>query len=527
MDQETTAIMLWTNVKYYTKLPFVNLTIRARVIFALRLCTLLIAIVLGFVIIDGDADSSPLLVLHSSRTSLARGLYDSLKETFSGEKNFLTTSEIKVLAEYIETQIKDTPEVIRSGLSDWCSVSYSSPEFHYYQDSDFEYPVFKDDKHPKNATIVCSDYDRSYVFDYRGELSEIGLNIILAYAYTADFQDSQSSTLSDTTYVPDASYSKSLKHRQKAVHQFFVVMIMSIVVQMLMFFGTFIYYGLRKDATDDSKVSIWIKNLFAVFSAFNWILAFIAFISIFSQMRTIVRAVKDELSTYGIYMQCGPKFVSMMIVWFCFSTLTFALWAGPVWFNRSLKKNQEDEQQQIPLPMDAYDYNYNYNYNYENDNDYDDDFGNIAQSHTENTEDENYNSEDHHSSRSINTTDSFENNEKISDTRASTHIWSASSSQDRANPFENPFASSDASLTPAEKNSIFHNTAFLRSDELYNRRRPPLLNQLTLDNEHLIPMSPIVNPKPTGSNITNPITPNVQSDVSSLIAPQEDTSTRT
>lgn len=503
-DQHTTATMLWTNIKYFAKLPFLNLTIRARVIFALRLCTLLIAIVLGFVVIDGKAQKSPLLVLHSSRLDLARGLYDSLKDAFSGEKNFLTTSEIKIMAEYIETQIKNTPEGIRSGLFDWCSVSYNTPDLGYLDESDFGDLVVEDDLHLENMTLSCKDYGKHYVFDYRGELSDIGLNIILAYAYTADFQDSQSSTLSETAYVPDAAYLQDLKHRQEAVHRFFVVMIMSICAQMMMFLGTFVYYSRRKNEMDDSKISVWVKNLFAVFSAFNWILAFVAFIGIFLQMRNVQMHVRDELSTYGIYMKYGPTFVSIMVVWFCFCTLIFALWAGPVWFNRSLKKTA-DEQAQIPLSMDAYDYDYNY----DDDNDYDNDFGNTTDY---NGEGEMYDFEDRHSSRSINTTDSYENNDKTSDTRISSHTSSASSSQDHGNPFSTAFTNSDAALSTVEHKSMFYNSAFMRSDELFNKRKPPLLNELALNNEHLIPMSPIVHPIPTGTSTLRPVVPSIQVD---------------
>ncbi|GAV26840.1 hypothetical protein PMKS-000296 [Pichia membranifaciens] len=281
------------------------------------------------------------------------------------------------MAEYIETQIKDTPEGIRSGLFNWCSVSYDTPDLDYLDESDFGDLVLEDEHHPENMTISCEAYDKHYVFDYRGELSDIGLNIILAYAYTADFQDSQSSTLSETAY--------------------------------------------------------------------------------------------------------------------------------------------------IPLSMDAYDYDYNY----DDDNDYDNDFGNIAD---HNTDDEMYNFEDHHSSRSINTTDSYENNDKTSDTRISSHTSSASSSQEHSNPFSTAFtnSNSDAVLSSVAPKSMFHNSVFMRSDELFNKRKPPLLNELALNNEHLVPMSPIVHSEPTGLSTRCPVAPSIQVDnASSQSGPREDSSTRT
>lgn len=513
--------MLWTNIKYHAKLPFVNLGKRAKTIFAIRLCTLVVSIMFGSVIIGQNADRFPIFVLYCDRSNIAVGLYTALKDTFSGENNFVTTSELKILAEYIEDHIEDTPQFIKCGLFGWCSINYSYEN--YWQGFDFDGSnsgLAANGKHHSNYNITtsCQPYGSSYVFDYRSELSDIGLNIILAYAYTADFQTGDSSSISDTVYVPDSTYKKTLKSRKNAVYRFIVLSILVISLEALMFVGSFVYYSLRGNSTDDSKVPSWVKHLFAVISTTICILAYIAFIIIFLQMRFVQENVSEELSAYGIYTKFGRKFVTFMIFCLVFATFNFTLWAGPVWFNRSIQK-KEDDIAQIPLSMDAYDYDYNYNdgddersYMLRDDNvtavDDDDDDGDQDSDNSDSNDDLNL-KEPHDTTKSIKTSDSFEGNEVVRELRASSTTASSTASwAEPINPFNKSVSTSNSEADLSNLRANYQNPAFLRSEELLGRRKPPLLKKSALTEDHLIPMSPIINNHKHG--FANTIVPNIK-----------------
>lgn len=515
--------MLWTNVKYYSQVPFVNLSTRAKVIFAFRLFSLMVSVVMGVMLLTSNSSHFPILVLNCKHSDLATGLYDALKKTSTEQNNLMTTSEIKLLATYIEDHIKGTPQEIKSGINDWCAVTFNENNF-FYSGGDmdgaiYELPNQDDTSDSHNVTVKCWDNVEGYTFDYRGQMSDIGLNIILAYAYSANFE-SHENQISDSyyEYVPDKKYQKQLKSQSRITQQYSIMLTATLCFQGIMFLFTFVYYSLRGNQMDDEKIS-WIpKNIFALVSTLNLIMCYAAFLTIFLDMHNIQNQVKSQLSTFGITAKYGVSFVSLSVVWLCASMIVFALWAGPVWCNRTVKKQLKNDQ--IPLSMEAYDYNFDYvndhiagqDEDYDDYDDYDDDDDGTSGEIRSHISDDDPFCETHstdimkHTNVSEKTSVvypsrddrlSFEHHIPYANKNVS--ILTSSSTSDETlkeptNPFNNPHAAASEIILSRKNDQVplpFKNTAFMRSDQLFTRRKPPTENG-TFSQEAMILMSPII-----------------------------------
>lgn len=341
---------------------------------------MIITITTGSIIINCNASRLPLLTLSCKHVELAKGLFDTLKDTFDDKNKFLTTSEIKILAQYIGNHIENTPELIKSGLYNWCFETYASAALTYYDIGNNGYfseglEYFDDDdsdddmsftKYRHNVTITCLPASKDYVFDYRSELSYIGLNVILAYAYDAKFQQD----LSSIAYTADTAYTKKIQKSRGRNYEFVIIVIITIALGSLQLACTFFYYASKyyqnnekpseilvqengestlvespnkKSINNDKNLSLWYKNFFAITSLANLILVYAGFIDIITHLADIRSTIHRELFSFGISVHLGIKFVSLVIVWLIFTLAVFLLWAGPVWFDRSIKKVYPDD----------------------------------------------------------------------------------------------------------------------------------------------------------------------------------------
>ena len=515
--------MLWTNLRYYGQLPFVNLSRRAQIIFALRVFTLLASLIFGVYLKCSKSKDMPLYVLESKHSDLAKGLYYALKTTSDNAKSFMTTSEILLLAKYIENHIEDTPEQVRSGINDWCALTYSDDNLDYYDASylqDNDYQVVKDSNR-HNATIVCYP-NNGQPLDYAEQLSDIGLDITLSYAYNnINTKDQAPVQNADNGFVTSPQYKATMRTVNTTVQRFKAMVISTIILQTLMILLTFVYYSLRGNDMDDENISWIFKNGFAILSLTDMLVTISAFASMFIQVSRIQMDIENQLTKFGIYMKLGSTFMVVSAFWISFSVFVLTLWAGPVWCNRQTKKSSKAASNQIPLPMEAYEYDYTYvdgrvSSSQEDDEEEGDPFADNMGKKFGTVHYDYEISKKEGSSGTANNTDEDDDKED-SDTmlkettnniQESTRYLSMTSSQHENKFSENPFNPNlheHHMPLPMVKNpdnnhsKIYQNSAFVRSEQLFNRRKPPtsepLLNS-PLNNNDLIPMTPIM-----GSNI--------------------------
>jgi hypothetical protein len=486
---------------------------------------LLTSIIFGGLILGYNANTLPLTILNCRHTDLASGLYGALKTSTNDYRNFMTAAEIKLLASYIENQIQNTPEQIKMGLYSSCSINYNNQDFQFPDDIDFmdsAYKLVPLDINQLNITIKCFPRSENTAFDYRGDLSRIGLNIILSYAYNAVFQNDQTQNQisnSNFEYVSDTGYRDLLKARGRALDNYIALVATTVAIEVVMFLGSFIYYSLRGNEMDDSKVPIIIKNIFAVLGAAVLLITFSAFILIVCEVTAVQDDVEFELSTYGIYLKYGVKFMIISVFWVIFAFICFALWSGPVWCNRSMKSNTI-KNDQIPLSMEAYEYNYDY-VDEVNNNAYDEDIDNSSSFTSANPFRDDKSTiigknkfEDFKEYTRTSSTDSDETQQEM---RKNNHLISTEHEIEMdqlLNPFNQKYAiiSTNIALNPMtekEGNLNHDSKTSLKSKQLSNKRKPPTvkLSEPSLTNQGLILMSPILNPffqlKPAS------ITPNI------------------
>ena len=338
--------MLWSNIRYYSQFPFVNLSRRAKFIFALRQTTLLVCLLLGTALLIHNALRLPYLILNFKHSDLASGLYDAIKTSSNRQPNLMMASEIKLLASYISSEIQGTPEKIEANIFGWCSINYNS----VYDVPDMDQDITSawvesfNEEGTNNITVVCSSNGGNDIFDFRGQLSQVGLNSILSYAYSASFRTDDQLSTNTNSYIPDERYVNLMKQRDSYVHRYRSFIIATAVLQMLLFFYTFFYYSLRGNNMDDEKIHWVPKNIAAVSAAIIYLLTILSFAIIISIMLFTKKDVQNELSSFGIYVNYGSKAVGLLITWLVLTTLFFLLWSGPVWCNRSVRRKEISNQ---------------------------------------------------------------------------------------------------------------------------------------------------------------------------------------
>lgn len=346
----------WRSIAYavvhFVTRPFVNLNPRAKLVFALRFVVSGVLLISLAALLDSGYRANAVYVarINCQRQELANGLFTALQDNFKVSDTIITTSEIKLLAQYTENKIKDTPQVIFLHLQYSCSVRFDEGNGFSYNGYEYNPDNSSSGNYSPDAslpTVECSKPSVNYVLDYRRELSQIGLNIILAYAYDADFVigSQQSGFSTDVTYKPSASWNEIMIQRRKQSKLCIACLSISLALSVWMTMLTVLYYGCRSPhETDDSEFPILWKHIVGGLSLIIFITVFMASLSMIIIMLETQKEIEKELSTFGINMKLGKLWFAIMWLALVLSFGLFLLWGGSVWCNRSFDdKGDADE----------------------------------------------------------------------------------------------------------------------------------------------------------------------------------------
>ncbi|GMG28917.1 unnamed protein product [Ambrosiozyma monospora] len=351
--------MLWKNIAFILGKPFVNLTPRARVLQSLRLGTSFLTLVglLLLYLLPYMTNNVFVAKLDCSHADVSNGLFSSLSSSVNSDGEIssgLTTSEIELLVDYVESEVKTAPQVITSNLRNWCFGSYNSTEtYDHFQESFTQSRIM-------NYHIQCTKTDSNYVFDYRGELSTIGLNILLSYAYsTSDVSsDRQAITSSTQLYSPDAEYSALLKLRKSLNQAVFFMIVSSFAVHGFMLIMGIIYYGNRGLKKDDQFMPNYIKQLYGYIASFTFLAVLGAIVIQAYIINSVKSDVKKQLGSFGLSVHRGGIWFSIGWVVSFLSFVSAVSWGGPVWCGVieaerpvRLRDNGDDEIDYIGTPV--------------------------------------------------------------------------------------------------------------------------------------------------------------------------------
>lgn len=343
------SLSLLSRTKFYICKPFVNLTPAARVLQLTRLLTSISVILFTIILIIGPNITPRVYIirLDCSHVDVSHGLFAALRSSADSNQNSLdsngsglTASEIEILSEYTQSRVSNAPQYILSGLSNWCFGNYNTT-----------YTVDRFGKTRQNRKILfnrCTSRDPNYVFDYRGELSTIGLNIILAYAY----EDTQAMSNSTGSYVPDGPYSESVARRRDINKTLPGLLLFSLSLHAIMLVAALGLYGNRVFDKDDHRFHPASRQLMAI-GALAAFATTAVVISIVTGTYTSIRhAIGTELGDFGLSSHFGS--VWFTIAWFdvVLSLISAASWGGPIWCGAPDKLALiEDDQEYIGTPV--------------------------------------------------------------------------------------------------------------------------------------------------------------------------------
>lgn len=316
--------MFFKNLAYTIALPFKNLTTQARIVQIYRLVSGLIALIFVLVTLLGSFFTRKIYIarIDCSHIDVSLGLYESLRTTVSSndilelltsyylpQDQSLTDSEIKILTAYAQEQVASAPQFITSSLWNWCHGNYNI--------TSTEKPKGKVKYNVKDIQIQCMKSNDGFGLDYKDVLSNIGLDSIIAYAYSGDSNDEV--------------YQKKTNTRRRRFKMIPASLIFCTASQVLVFVLTFLVYSNRGSQKDLSKIHPLFLNIIAYASLASCLSIVIGAGIITNLLIEVRNEISGQLNSFGISLHLGLIWFLLLWIAFAFSFLSMTLWAFPIW----------------------------------------------------------------------------------------------------------------------------------------------------------------------------------------------------
>lgn len=321
-----------------------SLSARERGLQITRLVTSFAVIVLIIAALVGSLLSKDIYIsrINCAHLDVSYGLYKSLRNLVSTSPSILqqensagvypmdstlTNSEITVLTNYAEEQVANAAQYTYTSLWRWCYGNYNVSQV-LGQNGKYTYK-----KH--NDVVKCSNHAKEYVFDYRRELADIGLESILAYAY-------QTNTYDDDAYL-NATESRHQKYKKVPG-----ALIFTAVSQALLLILTYIVYLDRGDDPKVRKQQMFFMNFLALISMASF---FAMAIGVGFMTHILIDAkleVEQSLKDFGVTFHFGKVWFSLLWASFIFSLLSMSSWTLPLWCANPPEDMDEDMEAGLP-----------------------------------------------------------------------------------------------------------------------------------------------------------------------------------
>lgn len=321
-----------------------NLSARERGLQVTRLFTSFTVIVLIIAALVGSLLSHKIYIsrINCAHLDVSYGLYKSLRTLVSLSPSILeqessagvypmdsslTNSEITVLTNYAEEQVANAPQYTFTSMWRWCYGNYNITKVHEKDGK------MKFNKH--NDVISCSSDAKEYVFDYRQELADIGLQSILAYAY-------QSSSFDDNSYQK-ATAKRESKYKKVPGALFFAA-----ASQAVLLILTYFVYLDRGDNPKVKKQQLFMMNFLALLSMASF-LAMAIGVGLLTQILVEVKLeVLKSLNDFGVTFHLGKAWFSLLWASCIFALLSMASWTLPLWCANPPEDIDDDFEAGIP-----------------------------------------------------------------------------------------------------------------------------------------------------------------------------------
>lgn len=301
-----------------------DLTAFETLVLWIRLASSALIIALGLAVIIGPITAPTtfrIATFGTKSTDIIGGLFKELKQAVevygSTDVNNgvgLTTSEIFILTSYTASQINNVPQYIAISIYGRCDISFNTT-----QGLDKEGHVV--DVRNSSVVEVCYNTGRNYVFDYREVLAQLGMDIVLVYAYDQEVSAPLGLSQSYNEYVTDL--------RRKKVNMV-NLLISALVLESAIVILSLWFYAIKGRLINPLKERV-INHTISLLSFVVFLLGFTGTISLAWLSFRLKSRITSELSVYGFTYGLG--FTWFTCLWlFAFNILVSTLaWSGLEW----------------------------------------------------------------------------------------------------------------------------------------------------------------------------------------------------
>ncbi|CEP61672.1 Ecm7p LALA0_S03e08196g [Lachancea lanzarotensis] len=296
--------------------PFDNLSASSRLVQFCRLGSSILVIVFTMIVTVGALTLPDRLYMGQMKTSsidIANGLFQFLQSSVeSSTANYvsngvgLTTSEILILTEYTALQSKSAPQYVVSSVYGWCEVENRT--------------TVTTGPRAQNYT-ACIREGSDYIFDYRSLMKDVGLEVILDYAY---------GTPDGGTYETSPSYTRYMDSRRNTKERMVVLLYIVAVCQALVLALTLWYYSIKGRNLNQFKEFMLVHTI-SVLSLLVCICALVSAISLMVMNMELRSKINSELGVMGISYHLGGEWSAALWLVAIFSCISCANWSGLVW----------------------------------------------------------------------------------------------------------------------------------------------------------------------------------------------------
>ncbi|SCU97775.1 LAFA_0G13190g1_1 [Lachancea sp. 'fantastica'] len=308
--------MLGRRLQKAASKPFDNLSASSRLTQFCRLGSSILIIVFTMVVTVGALTLPDRLFMGQMKTSsidIANGLFQFLQSSVeSSTANYisngvgLTTSEILILTDYTAMQSKAAPQYVVSSVYGWCRVENrttitTGPRAHNY--------------------TTCIREGSDYIFDYRSLMKDVGLEVILDYAYGSP---------DGSTYETSPSYTHYMNTRRNTKERMVVLLYFVAVCQAVVLVLTLWYYSIKGRNLNQFR-EFMLEHTISVLSLVVCICALVSAISLLSLNMQLRSKVNSELGVMGISYHLGREWFAALWLAAIFSCVSCANWSGLVW----------------------------------------------------------------------------------------------------------------------------------------------------------------------------------------------------
>lgn len=293
----------------------------------------------GIVLVVGPSTSPSAFWMarfNTEPSKITEGLFQELKESVEefGSTDInsgvgLTTSEILILTEYSATKIKNLPQYISVTLYGKCDVRYTTNEVVEVVGGKSE--TFN--KRNSSQQQECQTYGPGYVFDYREELSELNLDIVLEYAYDETSVSSKDKTTAYSAFIASLRSRKADSVNLIYVALFFQVFILGI---------TLWYYSIKGKSINPLKERI-LSHILSLFSVVVFICGLMGAINLTWLTFSLRKKISNELSAFGFSFSVGKAWFICLWFFTSFVVLSTVFWSGFEWCISNVDRPYNDD----------------------------------------------------------------------------------------------------------------------------------------------------------------------------------------